>query len=66
MKGFIMAYFRKNIAIDLGTTTILVRTRFGGVVMKEPSVVAFDIYNDKILAVGQEAKEMLGKLLIHR
>ena len=56
-----MTYFRKNIAIDLGTTTILVRTKSGGVVLKEPSVVAFDIYNDKILAVGQEAKEMLGR-----
>lgn len=56
-----MALLRKNLAIDLGTTSILVATRSEGVVLKEPSVVAFDTYTDKILAVGQEAKDMLGR-----
>lgn len=56
-----MANLRKNLAIDLGTTNILVRTKSNGVILKEPSVVAFDMYKDKILAVGREAKEMLGR-----
>lgn len=56
-----MAYFRKTFAIDLGTTSVLVFSRVKGVVLNEPSVVALDTYKDKILAVGQEAKEMLGR-----
>lgn len=56
-----MAYFRKNLAIDLGTTSILVYTRTQGVILNEPAVVAIDSYTDKILAVGKEAKDMLGR-----
>lgn len=56
-----MAYFRKNLAIDLGTTSVLVYSRARGVVLNEPSVVAIDAYTDKIVAVGQEAKDMLGR-----
>nr|WP_072513854.1 rod shape-determining protein [Ndongobacter massiliensis] len=56
-----MAYFRKNVAIDLGTTSILVFTRAGGVLLNEPSVVAIDTFTDRIVAVGQEAREMLGR-----
>jgi rod shape-determining protein MreB len=56
-----MAYLRKNLAIDLGTTSILVFSRVKGVVLNEPSVVAVDTYTDEIVAVGQEAKEMLGR-----
>lgn len=56
-----MAYFRKKLAIDLGTTSVLVFTRTQGVVLNEPSVVAIDTYNDEIVAVGREAKEMLGR-----
>lgn len=56
-----MAYFRKNLAIDLGTTSILVYSRSGGVILNEPAVVAVDTYTDRIVAVGQEAKEMLGR-----
>lgn len=56
-----MAYFRKNMAIDLGTTSVLVFSRSKGVILNEPSVVAIDTYTDKIVAVGQEAKDMLGR-----
>lgn len=56
-----MAYFRKNMAIDLGTTSVLVFSRSQGVILNEPSVVAIDSYTDKIVAVGQEAKDMLGR-----
>lgn len=56
-----MAYFRKNMAVDLGTTSVLVFSRAQGVILNEPSVVAIDSYTDKIVAVGQEAKEMLGR-----
>lgn len=47
--------------IDLGTANILVYVRGKGVVLKEPSVVAIDKQRNKILAVGEEAREMLGR-----
>lgn len=56
-----MAYLRKNMAIDLGTTSVLVFSRSQGVILNEPSVVALDTFTDKIVAVGQEAKDMLGR-----
>ncbi|NLW51954.1 MAG: rod shape-determining protein [Tissierellia bacterium] len=52
---------RRKIAIDLGTTSVLVYTRGKGVILKEPSVVAYDRFTDKIVAVGLEAKEMIGR-----
>lgn len=52
---------RRKVAIDLGTTSVLVYTRGKGVVLSEPSVVAYDRIRDKIVAVGHEAKEMLGR-----
>jgi len=51
----------KKIGIDLGTTTTLVYVEAKGVVFNEPSVVAVRKENDKILAIGEEAKKMLGK-----
>ncbi len=53
--------FRKKIGIDLGTTNILVYLPQKGVVINEPSVVAVSATDKKIMAVGIEAKEMLGK-----
>lgn len=53
--------FRKKIAIDLGTTSVLVYSRGKGVILSEPSVVAYDRFTNSIVAVGHEAKEMLGK-----
>lgn len=53
--------FIKKIAIDLGTTTTLVHIPKRGIVINEPSVVAISVVDKKILAVGNEAKEMLGR-----
>ena len=50
-----------DIAIDLGTANTLIWTKSKGIVLNEPSFVARDIVNDKIMAVGQKAKAMLGK-----
>ena len=50
-----------DIGIDLGTSSILVYVRGKGVVLKEPSVVAFDRDNNKIKAIGEEARLMLGR-----
>lgn len=52
---------RADIGIDLGTSSILVYVKGKGVVLKEPSVVAIDQYTDKFLAVGEEARQMLGR-----
>lgn len=52
---------RKKIGIDLGTTTTLVHLPKKGIVINEPSVVAISTIDKKILAVGDEAKEMLGR-----
>ncbi|MEY2635085.1 MAG: hypothetical protein RIS75_1025, partial [Actinomycetota bacterium] len=48
-------------AIDLGTANTLVYVRGRGIVLNEPSVVAMDRDNGKVLAVGTEAKQMLGR-----
>ena len=50
-----------DIGIDLGTASILVYIKGQGTVLKEPSVVAIDKNTDKILAVGEEARSMLGR-----
>ena len=51
----------KDIGIDLGTTNVLIYVKGKGVVLNEPSVVSIDTNTKKVLAVGQEAKEMLGR-----
>ena len=51
----------KDIGIDLGTATVLIFIRDKGVVLREPSVVAMDQNNGRILAVGEDAKQMLGR-----
>jgi len=50
-----------DIAIDLGTATVLVYVRGKGIVLKEPSVVAIDKRSNKVLAVGEEARRMMGR-----
>ncbi|MFB6466729.1 rod-share determining protein MreBH [Cytobacillus sp. Hz8] len=50
-----------NIGIDLGTANILVYSKNKGVAINEPSVVAIETGTNKIVAVGHEAKEMIGK-----
>ena len=51
----------KRIAIDLGTTNILVYLPKKGVVINEPSVVAMQVENNQIVAIGHEAKKMIGR-----
>lgn len=53
--------FRKRIAIDLGTTSVLVFSRKDGVIVNEPSVVAVDKFTNTVIAVGEEANKMLGR-----
>ncbi len=53
--------FSQNIGIDLGTATVLVYVQGKGIVLEEPSVVAIDTNNDRILAVGKQAQQMLGR-----
>ncbi len=53
--------FSKKIAIDLGTTTVLVYMPKRGIIIHEPSVVAISTIDKKVLAVGKEAKDMLGR-----
>ena len=50
-----------DVGIDLGTASILVYIKGKGVVLKEPSVVAFDRDTNKIKAIGEEARLMLGR-----
>ena len=56
-----MGIFSKDIGIDLGTANILVTVKGRGIVLNEPSVVAIDRKTQRIIATGNEAKEMLRK-----
>jgi rod shape-determining protein MreB len=56
-----MSFFTKKLGIDLGTANILVYVPGKGVVLNEPSVVAVSELDNQILAVGLEAKSMIGK-----
>ncbi len=51
----------KKVAIDLGTTNVLVHVPKRGIVINEPSVVAISLEENNVLAVGVEAKEMIGR-----
>lgn len=53
--------FSKDIGIDLGTANVLIYIKGEGIILNEPSVVAYDEENGKLLAVGSEAREMLGR-----
>lgn len=53
--------FSKDIGIDLGTANTLVFMKGKGIVIREPSVVAVDVRTDSVLAVGDSAKEMIGR-----
>jgi rod shape-determining protein MreB len=56
-----MFSLKTDIGIDLGTASVLVYIKNKGVVLQEPSVVAIDTNTNKILAVGEEARRMLGR-----
>ncbi len=56
-----MSFFAKDIGIDLGTANTLVHVKGKGIVVREPSVVAVNVKNNEVLAVGEAAKEMIGR-----
>lgn len=56
-----MGLFSNDVAIDLGTANTLIYVKGRGIVVREPSVVAIDRYNGRVLAVGNEANEMIGR-----
>ena len=57
----LLGVFSHDIAVDLGTANTMVLVRGRGIIIDEPSVVAIDRINKKILAVGSEAKRMVGR-----
>src|SRR6185369_10738194 len=56
-----MSFFSKKLGIDLGTANTLVYVPGRGIVLNEPSVVAVSEEDNKILAIGLEAKHMIGR-----
>jgi rod shape-determining protein MreB len=61
MASNLFGYFSNDIGIDLGTANTLVYVKDKGIVLREPSVVAISTSTRKVLAVGEEAKRMLGR-----
>lgn len=61
MKGAVQFMFSRDIGIDLGTANTLIYMKGKGIVLREPSVVAVDVKNERVLAVGNEAKQMIGR-----
>lgn len=61
----IWSKFSKDIAIDLGTANSLVYVKGQGIVISEPSVVAINQKTGQILAIGEEAKKMVGRTPAH-
>lgn len=57
--------FTRDIGIDLGTTSTLIYVKGKGIVVNEPSVVAINTRNDQIIAIGEDAKRMIGKTPAH-
>ena len=61
MLNKLLSYISENIAIDLGTANSLVYVRGRGIVITEPSVVAVNKKTGQVLAIGEEAKKMVGR-----
>ena len=61
MLNKLLSYISEDIAIDLGTANSLVYVRGRGIVITEPSVVAVNKKTGQVLAIGQEAKKMVGR-----
>ncbi len=57
----LLGVFSKDMGVDLGTATVLVLVQGQGIVIQEPSVVAIEKRTKKVLAIGAEAKEMIGR-----
>lgn len=53
--------FSKDIGIDLGTANVLIHVKGKGIVLNEPSVVALDRKTNRVIAVGEEARKMIGR-----
>lgn len=56
-----MGFLSKDVGIDLGTANTIIYVKGRGIVVREPSVVAIDRYTGKVVAVGGEANEMIGR-----
>ena len=56
-----MGIFSQDIGIDLGTANTLIYVKGKGIVLREPTVVAIDKYEGKVVAVGEEAGRMTGR-----
>jgi len=65
MLSKLFGYFSKDIGIDLGTANTLVYVRGRGVVINEPSVVAINQKTGQVLAIGEEARKMVGRTPAH-
>jgi len=57
----LFSFFSNDLAIDLGTANTLVYAKGRGIVVNEPSIVALHAHSKKVVAVGHQAKEMLGR-----
>lgn len=64
-KEHILGFFSNDIGIDLGTANTLVYVKGRGIVINEPSIVAVNQKTGQVVAVGQEAKDMLGRTPAH-
>ena len=60
-KEEIKSMFARDIGIDLGTANVLIHVKGKGIVLNEPSVVAIDKNTNRVLAVGEEARQMVGR-----
>lgn len=68
MKKFVQKFYRmlsNDVGIDLGTANTLVYVRGRGIVINEPSVVAINQKTGRVVAIGKEAKQMLGRTPLH-
>ena len=65
LTGDILGWFSSDLAVDLGTSTTLVYVHGKGIVLNEPSVVAVERKTERVLAVGMDAKRMLGRTPSH-
>lgn len=65
MRSSFFSRFSKDLGIDLGTANTLIFVKGKGMCVQEPSVVAVNIRNNQVLAVGEEARSMIGKTPPH-
>ena len=60
-----LAIFSKNVGIDLGTANSLIYLAGRGIVVNEPSIAAVNAKTNQVLAIGEEAKKMIGRTPMH-